>query len=128
MENKIINSLSVKEIEIKRSLIEIVNFQLARENNTVEYPDLLLWINTTNGYVSCHWYNHEEEVSNEEDIYSVLELPELFKTLLDKEESFYEFILKILKSVGKHDLMPIVNNLKIFETWEINEPELLLKL
>ncbi|MBK7212237.1 MAG: hypothetical protein IPH88_02835 [Bacteroidales bacterium] len=128
-DNLIVSSDSREESEIRSDLIQIINFQLGRQSSDLSFPDLLLWISNTNGYVSCHWYNYSENLSNEDDSYSVLELPELFEEVIetDGEESFYDKILLILQRIQPENLLDL-KHLTLFETSEINIPKLMLKL
>ena len=126
--NKIVVSNSVNIKEIKSQIIEIINLQLRRKETSEFYMDLLLWISNTNGYISCHKYNADEELSDEDDFYSVLELSEFHDTIINLEEdSFYDCILKILNQINRKDLIQ-KRSISIYETWEINDPELLVKI
>lgn len=127
-ENFIIISQSVKNTEIEESLIEIINFQINRYKIDSIYNDLLLWINETNGYVSCHWYNFENKETNENDIFSCLELPELFENIdYENNEEFQTLVKSYLIKIDKDKLHHLIK-IKIYITSEINEPKLLLEL
>ncbi len=127
--NLIIISDSRDELRIKNELIQIINFQLNKLKTQLAFPDILLWINNTNGYISCHRYNSSENMTNEEDSYSALELPDFFEELIegDNDESFYDKILPILNKIKPKDLIEC-NHVKLYETSEINNPKLLIIL
>lgn len=128
-DNFIINSDSKDELKIKNELIQIINFQLNKFDVQLPFPDILLWINNANGYVSCHRYSHYENLINEEDSYSALELPDFFEEIIeaDSDESFYDKILLILKKIKPNDLIEC-KLVKLYETSEINNPKLLIIL
>lgn len=127
-ENFIIISESVENTEIEKSLIEIINFQIDRYKIDSIHNDLLLWINEMNGYISCHWYNFENEETNENDIFSCLELPKLFKNIdYEKNEDFESLVKSYFIKIEKNKLHHS-KKLKIYQTGEINEPELLLEI
>ncbi|MBK7031614.1 MAG: hypothetical protein IPH45_21550 [Bacteroidales bacterium] len=128
-DNFIINSDSKDELRIKNELIQIINFQLNKPNIHLDFPDILLWIDNTNGYISCHRYNFYENMTNEEDCYSVLELPDFFEEIIegDNEESFYDKILLVLSKIESKDLVD-GKLVKLYETSEINNPKLLIIL
>ena len=123
MENFTITNNNKDFDAIKFDLIEIINIQknLLKENNS--FDSLILWISNTNGYISCHLYDSDNEIINE-DFSSILELPELHEKYCEMEDlSFYDIIENYLK---KLDSVSSTKNLKLFYTWEINAPEQLI--
>ncbi len=128
-DNFIINSDSKDELRIKNQLIQIINFQLNKLKIQLAFPNILLWIDNTNGYISCHRYNFSENLINEEDCYSALELPDFFEEIIegDNDASFYDKILSILSTIKPKDLIEF-NQVKLYETSEINNPKLLIIL
>lgn len=123
MENFTITNNNIDFDTIKLDLLEIINNQknLLKVNNS--FDSLILWISNTNGYVSCHLYDSDNEIINE-DFYSILELPELHEKYCEIEDlSFYDIIENYLKKLNSFSS---IKELKLFYTWEINEPEQLI--
>lgn len=123
MENFTITNNNIDFDTIKLDLLEIINNQknLLKVNNS--FDSLILWISNTNGYVSCHLYDSDNEIINE-DFYSILELPELHEKYCEIEDlSFCDIIENYLKKLNSFSS---IKELKLFYTWEINEPEQLI--
>lgn len=117
--NKSSNATSLDEIRIE--LITLITKQLKQIEAQKE---LLLWINETNCYVSCHWYNSTKKQADESDNYSVVEFDELIDSTEQKtDDTFYKKILDALKTFSadsfKNEKSIRVN---VFETDETNEP------
>lgn len=120
LNEKYSDALIDKEI-IFKELKEIINCQL---NNSElipnEYKNLLLWINETNCYVSCLWYNPEKDKINEDYGYSVVTFDELAFELEDEGIDFYELILEIINK-NKLSLLNLLSTIKLFESDEMDE-------
>jgi hypothetical protein len=115
------NSEATTIDEIRIALIDIISNQL---NQISDHKALLLWINETNCYVSCHFYDSKNDVSDESENYSVVEFDELLD--LDEEETdetFYEKMYSVLKTIPSESFKnENIFNVDIFETDEMNEP------
>lgn len=124
-ENMIIENKSNDYQSIKSDLLKIINFQLDRKNKSDGFNDILLWINDTNGYISCHYYNEQKKMAHENDLYSALELPDFFEIIITEENRlFNDEVLSILENIKREELNEL-NGIKIYYTSEINDPELL---
>jgi len=90
----------------------------------------LLWINETNCYASCHWYNSKKEECDQSDDYAVVEFDELID--LNDEETevpFYENILNALNTFSTDSLKNYTDSaITIFETDEMDEPTKIFEL
>ncbi len=114
--------------KVKLDLIELVNQLIEASSSDAEFESIILWISNTNGYVSCYRYSDDEELIDEDGISFTLELPTLWESIInDESRSFYDVIIQSLNDLTSSDFRS--NNYKsIYETWEINEPELLIEL
>jgi hypothetical protein len=96
---------------------ELVNLIIQHLNQKKIQNELLLWINETNSYVSCHWYDSEKETIDESENYSVVE----FEGLIEGE-SFYNIIVNSLESLPINLFQnQITENVIIYESDETNE-------
>ena len=85
------NSKAISSDEIRIELIELLSNQLSQNSNLKE---LLLWINETNCYVSCHWYDSKNGIIDDSDNYSVVVFDEFQDMEYEETESFYEKMCK----------------------------------
>ena len=114
------NSKAILLAEIRIELIELISNQLSQNNNQKE---LLLWINETNCYVSCHWYDSKNGITDDSDNYSVVEFDELQDLEEDEMESFYEKILETLKTFPNDTFKnQNIDSADIYESDETDEP------
>ena len=114
------NSKAISSDEIRIELIELLSNQLSQNSNLKE---LLLWINETNCYVSCHWYDSKNGIIDDSDNYSVVVFDEFQDMEYEETESFYEKILDSLKTFSS-DTFKNQNIVRanVYESDETDEP------
>ncbi|WP_299522328.1 hypothetical protein [Winogradskyella sp.] len=120
------NSKAISLDEIRIELIQLISNQLSQTRNQNE---LLLWINETNSYVSCHWYDSEKGITDDSDNYSVVEFDELQDLELEDIDGFYEKILNALKTFSSDTFKnQNIDNASIYESDEIDEPTKIIEI
>ena len=113
-----LRSKSVSLEAIRTDLIKLISEQISFAS---EQSELLLWINESNTYVSCHIYNSAEEETDNSDNYSVVEF-EQFQYDEEEDVLFYELILDAIRSFPRDSFQDVSHGtFHIYESSECNE-------
>lgn len=111
-------------------LANIINFQLANASLIpTAFQNLLLYINGTNSYVSCLWYDPKADSILEECGYSVVTFikyqdEKVCDELLDEDFFFYWFIIETLKKFRLTSIQGL-GNVGIYESDEGDDVEMI---
>ena len=116
--------------DVYEELANIINFQLANASLIpAAFQNLLLYINGTNSYVSCLWYDPKTDSTLEDCGYSVVTFTkyqdeDVLDELLDEDFFFYWFIIETLKKF-RFAAINTLGNVKIYESDEGDDPEII---
>lgn len=108
--------------QLYNEIAAIINFQLTNASLIpTAFKDLLLYFNGTNSYVSCHWYNIEENEVLDECGYAVVTFLS-FQENEDIDDDIYLYG-EVMEALEKFKLTAIhpLGSVKIYESDEGDE-------
>ncbi|WP_430411362.1 hypothetical protein [Kordia sp.] len=119
------------EKDVYKELATIINNQLINAPLIPEaFQNLLLYINTTNSYVSCLWYDPQTDTILEDCSYSVVTFTkyqdeEVSEEFLDEDDfCFYWFIIETLKKFRLSSINSL-GNVAIYESDQGDDVEII---